>query len=70
MKFELNNGKIINVLQALKNEYVQAKNYYSEHINIEDRIGVTSPEELKETYNEMLRQAHKEGIFTALSLIV
>lgn len=69
MNFNLNESQILNILKSLRTELANAKTYYEEHQEQEERIGITSPEEWKETYNAIIKQAHEQDNLTLLELI-
>ena len=69
MKLELDDIKVITILESLRSEYITAKDYYEEFKDEEQRIGVTSPEEIEQTYNGILAQAQEQGEFKNLKLM-
>lgn len=69
MKLELDDIKIVTILEALRSEHITAKDYYEEFQKEEQRIGVTSPEEIEQTYNEILSQAQEQGELKNLKLM-
>ena len=69
MKLELDDMKVLTILEALRSEYVTVKDYYEEFQDEEQRIGVTSPEEIEQTYNDILAQAQEQGELTSLDKI-
>jgi len=69
MKLELNDMKVITILEALRSEHITAKSFYEEFQDEEQRIGVTSPEEIEKTYNDILAQAQEHGELKNLKLM-
>ncbi|KYH30232.1 hypothetical protein CPAL_01200 [Clostridium thermopalmarium DSM 5974] len=69
MKIELADSELIIVLRTLINEHMEAKRYYEDYTAEEDRVGITSPEEIEQIYNSILKQAQEQGKFTNLSPI-
>lgn len=69
MKLELDDMKVITILEALRSEYITAKDYYEEFKTEEQRIGVTSPEEIEQIYNDILSQAQEQGELKNLKLM-
>ncbi|NEZ46149.1 hypothetical protein FDF74_02855 [Clostridium niameyense] len=69
MNLKLDESQILNLLKSLRDHYLEAKSYYRIHKDNYETIGIISPEEWKATYNNILSQAHKEGLFTMLKLI-
>ncbi|SHI93199.1 hypothetical protein SAMN02745163_01047 [Clostridium cavendishii DSM 21758] len=60
MKIELNNEETLNILHALRSEFMSVKLYFEENQNEQERIGVTTPEEIRDTYNTILKQTKEE----------
>lgn len=69
MNINLDESRVLNILKALRNELINSKLYYKNHTKEEERIGITSPEEWADTYNDILKTAHENGILTMLELI-
>jgi len=65
----LTDGAALEVLNALHQKYITAKVYFAQCLNEEDTIGMTTPEELKEIYNDLLKQMKDFGLFTTLEFI-
>lgn len=60
MKLDLNSNEILTLLTTLHLEYGNAKAYYETHKLENERIGVTSPDEIKDVYNSILLQVQKK----------
>ncbi|WP_261827501.1 hypothetical protein [Inconstantimicrobium mannanitabidum] len=69
MDIKFNEMEIIKILEAIRSELIFSKRYYKENESEEDRIGVTSPEEWAEIYNNILKQSQEKGILTMLDLV-
>lgn len=69
MNINLEESQILNVLTAIRSEFINSKVYYNDNTKEENRIGITSPEEWKEIYNAILKQAHKEEKLSMLEII-
>ncbi|MCY6484230.1 hypothetical protein OW763_07655 [Clostridium aestuarii] len=69
INIKIQDGELLEVLKALLSDNRQAKMYFEENTNEESRIGMTSPEEVKEVYNNILTQAKQQGILSGLDLI-
>lgn len=66
---KFNEMEIIKILEAIRSELIFSKRYYKENESEEDRIGVTSPQEWSEIYNNILKQSQEKGILTMLDLV-
>lgn len=60
MNIELNQMQVLNLLDSIRCKLTEVKIYFEEHPNEEDRIGIVTPEEWKETYNSILRQCKED----------
>jgi hypothetical protein len=69
ISLSLTDGTALEVLNALHQKYITAKVYFAQYPNEEDTIGMTTPEELKEIYNDLLKQMKDYGLFTTLEFI-
>jgi hypothetical protein len=69
MNIILNGDQALQILTALHEKYINTKVYFSENTREEDRIGMTTPEELKHTFNDVLDQIHHNGLLTILEKI-
>jgi hypothetical protein len=67
VNLHLNSKDVLNVLGALQNEYVSKKKYFKENPN--ETVGLTTPEELKNTYNDIIGQMHEIGELAVLDKI-
>jgi len=56
MKIELDDKNILYVLDSIHGKYISTKLYFKEHTNEIDKIGMTTPEELKDLYNIYLNK--------------
>jgi hypothetical protein len=65
----LNEDQGLQILTALHEKYINTKVYFNENTEEEDRIGMTTPEELKNTFNNVLDQIHHNGLLTILDKI-
>lgn len=70
MEFKLHEKETINILRVLISEYSNAKTYFNQCVKKEDLEGVTSPEEIKNVYNKILKQAQDQGSLRYLEPIV
>ncbi|MEG0132549.1 MAG: hypothetical protein RR891_05550 [Clostridium sp.] len=69
MKIDLNEKEILYVLDSVHGKYISTKLYFREHTDEIDVIGMTTPEELRELYNNLLEQVHNEGTYKFLEKI-
>lgn len=69
MDIKLDELEIIKILESIRSELIFSKRYYKENESEEERIGVTSPEEWSELYNNVLEQSQENGILTMLDLV-
>ncbi|WP_291579838.1 hypothetical protein [Clostridium sp. UBA6640] len=71
MEFNLkiNDDQALEILKVVHEKYMHAKVYFKEHPKEEDRIGVTTPEELKIIHNNILKQLHDKDLFKVLEII-
>jgi hypothetical protein len=68
MKLELDTFQITEILQLLLEESRRKKLYFIEHPN--DIEGLTTPEDIRKLYNNILKQAHDEGALSFLDPII
>jgi hypothetical protein len=69
MKIELDDKDILYVLDSIHGKYISTKLYFKEHTDKIDKIGMTTPEELKDLYNNFLEQVHAQGQYKFLEKI-
>ncbi|MEG1256762.1 hypothetical protein [Clostridium sp.] len=69
MKIDLNEKEILYALDSVHGKYISTKLYFREHTDEIDKIGMTTPEELKELYNNLLEQVQNEGSYKFLEKI-
>ncbi len=69
MDIKINEDDMLNILKAIFGEFISAKQYFENHKNNNERIGIISPKEYKETYNDLLKQSHEQGELLELNLI-
>ncbi|KEZ88924.1 hypothetical protein IO99_01845 [Clostridium sulfidigenes] len=69
MKIELDDKNILYVLDSIHGKYISTKLYFKENTNEIDKIGMTTPEELKDLYNNLLEQVHAQGEYKFLEKI-
>lgn len=66
MKIEIRDENLLLILKALRSEYLASKEYYKNYPSEDDRIGINTPKELALMYNDILEQAHREGLYCFL----
>jgi hypothetical protein len=69
MNINLKEGEALVVLTSLLEKYMNAKAYFAECKKEEDTIGMTTPDELKDTYNNLLKQMQDADLFAYLELL-
>ncbi|MBU3130434.1 hypothetical protein LGL55_18595 [Clostridium tagluense] len=69
MDITINEDYMLTILKALYGEFISAKQYFENHKNSRDKIGLISPKEYKEVYNNLLKQSHEQGELLELNLI-
>ncbi len=69
VNLKIKDGELVEVLNALLNEHKEMKEYFKENISKESRIGMTSSEEIKEIYNNILYQAKEQGVLNGLNVL-
>ncbi len=69
INLKIKDGELVEVLNALLSEHKEMKEYFKENISEESRIGMTSPEEIKEIYNNILYQAKEQGVLNGLNVL-
>ncbi len=69
MKIDLNDQEILYTLDSVHGKYISTKLYFKEHTDDLEKIGMTTPEELKALYNNLLDQVHNEGQYKFLEKI-
>lgn len=69
MNIELTDKDVLCILDSVHGKYIGTKLYFKEHTDEIDKIGMTTPEELKELYNNLLEQAHSQGSYKFLEKI-
>lgn len=69
MDIQINDDNMLTILKALYGEFVSTKMYFQNHKNNKELIGLISPDEYKELYNTLLKQAHEQQNLLELNLI-
>lgn len=69
MDIKVSEDCMLTILKALYGELISTKQYFENHKSITERIGVISPEEYKDIYNDLLNQAHDQGELLVLKSI-
>jgi hypothetical protein len=69
MDIQINEDYMLTILKALYGEFISTKQYFENHKNSNERIGIISPKEYKEIYNDLLNQSHDQGELLELNLI-
>ncbi len=70
INLNLSFGEALEVLKAVHEKYIDIKVFFAECENEEDTIGLSTPEELKALYNNLLKQMKQEsGMFDLLDFI-
>lgn len=69
VNLKIKDGELVEVLNALLSEHKEMKEYFKENISEELRVGMTSPEEIKEIYNNILYQAKEQGVLNGLNVL-
>jgi hypothetical protein len=69
LNLEITEEEALRILTALLEKYMNSKLYFSECENEEDTIGMTTPEELKATYNNLLKQIRDKGLIMSLDFL-
>lgn len=59
MRIEFTNHELLYVLNALKSKYVELKESFGDLAAAEG--GIATPEEFRETFNNIIKQAHNKG---------
>ncbi len=67
MKFDISDRQVLQLLIAARNEYLCLKEQYLENLGNSERM--ITLEDIRDTYNCILDQAHREGELTFLELI-
>ncbi|MBU3130429.1 hypothetical protein LGK98_18425 [Clostridium tagluense] len=52
---------MLTILKALYGEFISVKQYFQNHKNKNERMGIISSKEHKEVYNNLLKQPHEQG---------
>lgn len=61
MNVKLTDIEMLRILKAIHREFIATKMYFNESENSEELEGIVPPEEYKELYNSLLKQAHEQG---------
>lgn len=69
INIKIKDGELVEILNALLSEHKEMKEYFEENISEESRIGMTSPEEIKEIYNNILYQAKEQEVLSGLDIL-
>lgn len=69
VNLKIKDGELVEVLNVLLSEHKEMKEYFKENVSEESRIGMTSPEEIKEIYNNILYQAKEQGVLNGLNVL-
>lgn len=68
MVLELNKLEVLYALNGLYEKYLITKTYFEEH-NEEEVIGMSTPTEIKEVYNNILKQVQDKNECISLNKI-
>ena len=69
LNIKITDNDAIEVLTAIHEKYLSNKSFYKKYTDEIDRTGITSPEEIKIVYNNILDQLQQQGSFKSLKLI-
>ncbi|MEG1256775.1 hypothetical protein [Clostridium sp.] len=69
MDFKIDDKHTINILEALREKYMNTKIYFNNAKSEEETIGMTTPEEFGKLYDSILEQAQAQGGYNFLDKI-
>lgn len=69
INIKIKDGELVEVLNALLSEHNEMKEYFGENTSEESRVGMTSPEEIKDIYNNILYQAKEQEVLSGLDIL-
>ncbi|GIM29848.1 hypothetical protein CPJCM30710_25140 [Clostridium polyendosporum] len=65
MKVDFSHEETLVLLRTLRSEYANLNAFYAQNPDIEAMI---TPDEVRQVYNKILSEAHKEGDYTYINL--
>lgn len=69
MNIDLTRDEMLYILDGLYEKYLSTKAYFAEHTSEEEILGMSTPQELKNVYNNFLNQVQAYGEYKFLDKI-